>query len=180
VVITRGQDNAFHSFSPDLGYGSHADVITDLQFERMLSPTGPTDGMVVSPLDGDVPERLAIVQGHPDADEDHLLSSLVLGVNESILALDRTDGLQVTLVSPLCQAFKDQFASEAEKISGIRIVEGVPQSVERKEDRGLLNLTFGENGKSKAEDFDLVVVLTKPKISPETAALAKKLEQDIL
>ena len=47
VVITRGHDNSFNSLSPDLGYGNFSDVITDLQFERMLSPTGPTDGLVV-------------------------------------------------------------------------------------------------------------------------------------
>jgi len=180
VVITRGQDNAFESLGSHLGYGNYADVITDLQFERMLSPTGPTDGMVVSPLDGEIPERLAIVQGHADDDETHLLSSLVLGVNESIIALDRTEGLEVTLVSPVCRAFKDRFLSDAGKVNGLKIIEGVPESMEKKQDGDSLTLTFSENGKSRDEKFDLVVVLTKPRIPSEAKSLSRKLEQEIL
>ena len=180
VVITKGQDNAFESFNPDLGYGSYADVITDLQFERMLSPTGPTDGIVVSPLDGEVPARLAIVQGNADEDEAHLLSSMVLGVNESILALHGTEGLEVTLVSPVCKSFKGQFLSDAQKVAGLNIVEGAPGIVEKKKDGDPLTLTFSENGKSREENFDLIVVLTKPQISREIKSLSKKLEQDII
>lgn len=41
VVITRGQDNAFHPFDSQLGYGSFADVISDLQFERSSPQTDP-------------------------------------------------------------------------------------------------------------------------------------------
>jgi len=180
VVITGGQDNAFESFNPDLGYGLYPDVITDLQFERMLSPTGPTDGIVVSPKDGDVPQKVVVVQGHSDGDEGHLLSSLVLGVNESIIALDRTDGLEVVLVSPVCQSFKDQFLSDAEKISGLNILEGIPESIERKKEGAPLTLTFSQNRKKKKETFDLVVVLTKPKMSPEIKSLSRKLEQNVL
>jgi heterodisulfide reductase subunit A-like polyferredoxin len=180
VVITKGQENAFESFNPDLGYGTYADVITDLQFERMLSPTGPTDGIVVSPLDGEVPARLAIIQGNADEDEAHLLSSLVLGVNESIIALHGTEGMEVTLVSPVCQSFKDQFLVDAEKVAGLNIVEGAPGSAEKKKDGDPLTLTFSENGNSKEENFDMIVVLTKPQISREIKSLSKKLEQDII
>jgi len=180
VVITKGQENAFESFSPDLGYGSYADVITDLQFERMLSPTGPTDGIVVSPLDGKVPARLAIVQGNTDEDEAHLLSSMVLGVNESIIALDRTEGLEVTLISPLCQSFKDQFLSDAQKVADLNIIDGAPEAAEKKKNGDPLTLTFSENGNGKEENFDMIVVLTKPQVSPEIKSLSKKLEQDII
>ena len=180
VIITKGQDNAFHPFNDQLGYGTCPDVITDLQFERMLSPTGPFNGMVLSPLDGEIPARMAIVQGVADADEDDLLSSMVLGVNESIIALDKTDGLEVVLISPDCQPFQDQFFSEAEKISGLKIVSGSPESVERGREGESLTLTFSENGAQKKEAFDLIVVLTKPEIAPELQSLSRKLDQEIV
>ncbi|MBW1940257.1 MAG: hypothetical protein JRI28_02570, partial [Deltaproteobacteria bacterium] len=44
VIITKGQDNAFHPIKSELGFDTYTDVITDLQFERMLSSTGPTGG----------------------------------------------------------------------------------------------------------------------------------------
>jgi len=179
VVVTKGQDNAFFPIDSKLGFGSYADVITDIQFERMLSPTGPTDGMVVSPLDGEIPKRIAIVQGHPDEDEDQLLSSLVLGVNESIIALDRTQGLEVVLISPINEAFKEQFLSKAEKISGLRLMEGAPESVEKTQENAPLSLKYSENGQQHDETFDLIVVLTKPKISSELKSLSRRLEKPV-
>ena len=180
IVITNGQDNAFHPFNPQLCYGKYPDVITDLQFERMLSPTGPFNGMVVSPLDGEIPGRIAVVQGHTEKDETHLFSSLVLGVNESILALDKTEDLEVVLISPICQSFQESFLPEAEKIPDLKIVAGSPESVEKDQDAEPLTLKYSENDKQKQESFDMIVILTKLKISPEIQSLSKKLGQDIL
>ena len=180
VVITAGQENAFQAFNEKLGYGNYADVITDLQFERMLSPTGPTDGLVVSPLDGEVPERLAIVQGNADGDEAHLLSSLVLGVNEAILALDRTEGLEISLISPVCQSFKDQFLGDAQKITGLSVINGIPDTAEKKKDGDPLTVKFSEDSNRREENFDMIVVLTKPEVSSEIKSLSRKLEQDVI
>ena len=179
VVVTKGQDNAFFPIDSKLGFGSYADVITDIQFERMLSPTGPTDGMVVSPLDGEIPKRMAIVLGYPDEDDDQLLSSLVLGVNESIIALDRTKDLEVVLVSPINEAFKEQFLSNAEKISGLRLMEGNPESIEKNQEDAPLSLKYSENGQQQDEPFDLIVVLTKPKLSSELKSLSRRFEKPV-
>jgi heterodisulfide reductase subunit A-like polyferredoxin len=179
ILLTKGQDNGFYPFNSELGYGSYADVITDLQFERMLSPTGPTDGLVVSPLDGEVATQIAILQGNADEDEDYLLSSMVLGVNESILAIDKTENLKIVLISPICQAFKAKFLSEAKKISALKIVDGIPDSVEKGQKEEPLKVTYSEDGQKKNQGFDLVVILTKPKVSPKIASLSKKLDQEI-
>ena len=180
VIITKGQDNAFYPIDSKLGYGDYADVITDIQFERMLSPTGPTDGMVVSPLDGEIPKRMAIVQGHPHEDDNQLISSLILGVNESIIALNRVEGLEVVLVSPISQGFKDQFLSEAEQVSRLKMVDGSPDSVEREAEGNPLTLHYSENGQQQNQPFDLIVILTKPKLSPEIASLSRKFDQPVL
>ena len=180
VILTKGQDNAFQSFSDSLGYDTYANVITDLQFERMLSPTGLTKGLVVSPHDGDIPGRIAIVQGHPEGDEAYLVSSLILGVNEAILALKTTNDLEVLLVSPLCDSFREKFRAEAEKINGLTIIDGLPESVEKAGNDASLTLSYSENSGQKKESFDLIVVLTNPKISDEIQSLSKKLEQEIV
>jgi heterodisulfide reductase subunit A-like polyferredoxin len=180
VVITRGQDNAFEAIGGDLGFGNYADVITDLQFERMLSPTGPTDGLVISPKDGEVPEKLAIIQGAADGGDNHLLSSAVLGVNEAIIALNRARGLEAVLVSPITDAFRDKFGKKVDEIDGLRIVDGAPRAVERKEEGGRLTLTYTENDREDRAEFDMVVVLTKPNVAREVQSLARKLEQDVI
>ena len=175
VIVTNGQDNAFHSFNSRLGYEKYPDVIIDLQFERMLSPTGPSNGMVLSPLDGKIPANVAIVQGHPEDDGSHLLSSLVFGVNASIIALDNTQDLKVTLISPFCPSFQEQFLSSAKDIPGLVIIPGSPISVEKGDDAQPLHLTYSNNGDEHHQAFDLIVVLTKPKVSPEQKVLMKNL-----
>ncbi len=180
VVLTRGQDNAFERLPRELGYGRYPDVITDLQFERMLSPAGPTDGVVVSPLNGEVPSRLAIVQGHPKEKEEHLLGSLVLGVNESSLALDRHKEMEVCLLSPLCPSFQERFLPEVKKISRLHLMEGSPVSVERGPEESGLVVKYAVGGKMQEGTFDLVVVLTKPAVSAHTKSLARKLDQAVL
>jgi heterodisulfide reductase subunit A-like polyferredoxin len=175
VIVTNGQDNVFHSFNSRLGYGKYPDVIIDLQFERMLSPTGPTKGMVLSPLDGRIPKNVAIVQGHPEDDETHLLSSLVFGVNASTIVLDNTQDLKVTLISPLCSSFQEKYLSSAENIPGLTMIPGAPISVEKGDDEEPLHLTYSNNGKEHHQAFDLIVVLTKPKVSPEQRVLMKNL-----
>lgn len=180
VVITAGQDNLFHTFSSDLGYGTYAHVITDLQFERMLSPTGPTDGLVMSPLDGQVPRRIALIQGHPEDGEDHLLSSVIFGVNESIVALHKTQDLEIVLVSPLCEAFKKDFLAETQEVKGLKLVEGKPIKVEKQGDSHELVLTYSTDDGEQQDKYDLIVVLTKPKLPPEIQSLSKKLDKEVV
>jgi heterodisulfide reductase subunit A-like polyferredoxin len=176
VVVTNGQDNSFHPFNSKLGYGKYPDVIIDLQFERMLSPTGPTNGMVLSPLDGRIPANVAVVQGHPEDDESHLLSTLLFGVNASTIALDNTQDLKVTLISPLCSSFQEKYLSSTENIPGLTIIPGAPISIEKGDKTQPLHLTYSKNSEEFRQSFDLIVVLTKPKVSPEQRALIKKLE----
>ena len=175
IVITNGQDNAFHSLDSRLGYGKYPDVIVDLQLERMLSPTGPSNGMVLSPLDGRIPANVAIVQGHPKDDDSQLLSSLVFGVNLSVIALAAAKDLKVTLISPICSPFKEKYLSSAESISGLTIIPGSPVSVEKGDEVQPLDLTYSKNGEELRQSFDLIVVLTKPKISSAQKAIMKKL-----
>jgi heterodisulfide reductase subunit A-like polyferredoxin len=163
VIKTSGQVNTFNPLDDDLGYGTYPDIITDLQFERMLSPTGPTDGLVLSPLDGEIPAKIVILQGHVTNDEDYLCSSVVLGVNEAILALHKTDNLEVTLVSPVCKSFQDQFMPDTAQIKGLHIIDGEPVSVQKKQSETALTIKYSEGDQTKEQDFDLAVILTKPK-----------------
>ncbi len=179
VILTRGQDNQFEPLPSEFGFGRYPDVITDLQMERMLSPLGPTDGMVVSPLNGDIPVKIALVQADPKAEEDHLLRSSIFSVNAAALALQSSEGLETVLISPICESFRDQFLAEARKLPGLQVVEGAPVSVER-EGEGKLKLVYAAEGRTKEDAFDLVVFVTKPKLSRELQSLSKDFDQKVL
>ena len=54
---------------PEYGYGRYPNVLTSLEFERMLSATGPTEAHIRRPSDGAEPEKIAWIQCVGSRDE---------------------------------------------------------------------------------------------------------------
>ncbi len=57
---------------PELGGGVLADVVSNVQLERLAAPAGPTGGKIVRPSDGAPPRRVAFVQCAGSRDVKHL------------------------------------------------------------------------------------------------------------
>ncbi|MBP6964768.1 MAG: CoB--CoM heterodisulfide reductase iron-sulfur subunit A family protein [Armatimonadetes bacterium] len=55
----------------NLGYGRYPDVITGLQFERLINASGPTDGKLVRPSDGKVPKSVVFISCIGSRDDEH-------------------------------------------------------------------------------------------------------------
>ena len=54
------------------GFGHYADVITNVMMERMASWSGPTQGKILRPSNGDAPTTVAFVQCAGSRDDNHL------------------------------------------------------------------------------------------------------------
>jgi quinone-modifying oxidoreductase subunit QmoA len=54
------------------GFENYPDVITNVMMERLASWTGPTQGKIVRPSDGEAPRTVAFVQCAGSRDENHL------------------------------------------------------------------------------------------------------------
>jgi heterodisulfide reductase subunit A len=61
VVAATGFAVKDADFFPEYGYGKYKDVVNGLQFERLLSASGPTLGEVRRPSDGKVPEKVVFL-----------------------------------------------------------------------------------------------------------------------
>jgi heterodisulfide reductase subunit A2 len=59
--IARDQKNPGLSGYGEYGYGKYKDVIDSLQFERLLSASGPTNGVVQRPSDGKEPKSVVFI-----------------------------------------------------------------------------------------------------------------------
>jgi heterodisulfide reductase subunit A len=59
--VGRQQRNGRVTGYGEYGYGRYADVIDSLQFERLLSASGPTGGEVCRPSDGKVPQSVVFI-----------------------------------------------------------------------------------------------------------------------
>jgi heterodisulfide reductase subunit A len=62
IVVATGLEPVSPGIYGEFGGGRYPDVITGLQFERLLSASGPTGGEVRRPSDGRVPQRVVFVQ----------------------------------------------------------------------------------------------------------------------
>jgi ferredoxin len=62
VVLAPGVETMPGDIRPEYGYGRYPNVVTSLQFERMLSASGPFGGVVQRPSDGKHPEKVAWIQ----------------------------------------------------------------------------------------------------------------------
>ncbi len=60
MVVATGFDLFDLSRAPQYGYGAIENVVTSLQFERMLSATGPTQGKIRL-KNGEAPSRIAMI-----------------------------------------------------------------------------------------------------------------------
>jgi heterodisulfide reductase subunit A len=62
IVVATGIDIFDARRYPEYGFGRYPDVITNLQFERMCNASGPTNGQVVRPSTGKVPQSVVFIQ----------------------------------------------------------------------------------------------------------------------
>ncbi|MDP2806994.1 MAG: CoB--CoM heterodisulfide reductase iron-sulfur subunit A family protein [bacterium] len=62
VVVATGYELYPKEKFAEYGYGKIPDVIDGLQFERLLSASGPTEGEVKRPSDGKVPQDVVFIQ----------------------------------------------------------------------------------------------------------------------
>jgi quinone-modifying oxidoreductase subunit QmoA len=54
------------------GFNNYPDVITNVMMERLASWSGPTEGKIIRPSDGEAPKSVAFVQCAGSRDENHL------------------------------------------------------------------------------------------------------------
>jgi heterodisulfide reductase subunit A len=73
IIVATGFDIYEPEHLKEYGYGKIPDVVTSLQFERLLSASGPTAGDVKRLSDGTVPKRVVFIQCAGSRDkENHL------------------------------------------------------------------------------------------------------------
>lgn len=62
IIAATGYDLLDKELMAEYGYGQYADVLDGLQFERLLSASGPTQGRVLRPSDHKVPKEVVFIQ----------------------------------------------------------------------------------------------------------------------
>ncbi|MBT6764736.1 MAG: CoB--CoM heterodisulfide reductase iron-sulfur subunit A family protein, partial [Prolixibacteraceae bacterium] len=72
VIFATGWHNYDASKLDNLNYLSSENILTNVEFERLLAPNGPTEGKLLKPSDQSVPGEVVFVQCAGSRDENHL------------------------------------------------------------------------------------------------------------
>ncbi len=184
VIAAPGFETFDASVRGEYGFGTYANVVTAIQFERILSASGPYFGHVQRISDGKEPRKIAFIQcvGSRDTSCGNSWCSSVCcmyATKEAIIGKEHAKDLEPTIFFMDIRAHGkdfDRFVNRAKNEYGIRYVRSMPSSVkELQQSKNLLIKYVTEDGKLVEEEFEMVVLsvgLTPP---PEAAKLAKAL-----
>jgi heterodisulfide reductase subunit A len=168
------------------GYGIHPGVVTSLEFERIFSGTGPSQGELVRPGDQRPIRKVAWVQcvGSRDLQSDADFCSNVCcmyAIKEALVAKEKSGGaLETTLFYMDMRTFGKTFQryrDRAESDGGVRFERGRVHSVDFDHDSGELVIRYVDTGGQARESRqDLIVLAVGQRPSPGTSHLAEMMD----
>ena len=169
----------------ELGYGRLPNVVTSLQFERILSASGPFQGVLQRLSDGTPPQRIAFIQcvGSRDTKHDRPYCSSVCctyAIKEAMIAKEHsTVPLDITIFFMDLRTYGkdfDRYYDRARNESGVEFIRSKVYNIEAVDSTGDLMVKFvTENGILRTEKFNMVVLSVGFQSSPELVRLAKRL-----
>ena len=167
IVVSIGFDLFDPSVIKEYGYRRYKNVLTALEFERMISSTGPTNGRIIRLSDGKQPNTIAFIQcvGSRSLSEGYPYCSSVccmFATKEAVLAKEHEPKTDVyifyTDLMVSGKGFQD-FANRASREWGIKYVIGAKPG-EIREDQKTRKLYFRyENVDGKINEFETDIVV---------------------
>ncbi|HYA02533.1 MAG TPA: hypothetical protein VEI04_05410 [Syntrophobacteria bacterium] len=174
VIVSAGVERAHDRVDRRFGLGQHLNVITDVHLEQMLRDTGPSKGLVIRPYDGEIPGRIAFVQGYDSAAPAMHSAALCFGINEAILVRRKLPAAEILVFARNLAVFRAEHENALKTLDGINLDEASVTATEPEANQSL-TLTIVRDGTEESRTFDLVVLLTQPQLSRELRQLARAL-----
>ena len=187
IVLAAGAGVFDPSALEDYGHGSRPNVLTGLEYERILSASGPTLGQLVRPSDGKQPKKVAWIQcvGSRSVKEGCLpycsSACCMYALKEAMVTKERfhDDIETVIFYMDMRTSGKDYelYLNRARDEYGVRLERTRPHTVEPvpgSDDLAIAYLPAG-GGLPKREVFDMVVLSTGFMIPPDAVELERRL-----
>jgi heterodisulfide reductase subunit A len=184
IVLSPG----FEIFDPklrgDYGYGTMQNVVTSLDFERLLSATGPNEGVLKRPSDGKHPHKIAWIhcvgsrQVRPGGNSYCSSVCCTYTQKQVILAKDHNAEIQATIFHNDIRSYgKDfeRFYQRAENLPGVRFIRSYVSIGREIPESKNVTIRYSTTGDGvKEEEFDLVVLSVGLNPPADARALATK------
>jgi heterodisulfide reductase subunit A-like polyferredoxin len=194
VILAPGYQAYNAKLSQEFGFGRFPNVVTALQFERLLSASGPTAGHVKRPSDGARPRKIAFLQCIGSRDQTHDYCSAVCcmyAAKEAIMAKEHEPDTEVHIFMMDMRAFskgyEDYYRRAQEKygvhyhrcrISALRedpATRNLMVRYSKEVEIGGLENSPISNPLISEDHFDLVVLSVGMEMSPAVRKLGRDL-----
>jgi heterodisulfide reductase subunit A len=183
VIVAAGLTEFSAVSKDEYGYKIFPNVVTSMEFERILSASGPTQGHVLRPSDGKEPRRIAFIQcvGSRDARVGNEYCSAICcmqAAKDAIIITEHLREAKVTVFGMDIRAYGknfDKFIERAETEHGTRFVRARVSSVDIDPTNDNLILHYEDDGHTRREGFELLILSVGLKASPYLRRLAAQL-----
>ncbi|MFC2015111.1 FAD-dependent oxidoreductase, partial [Chloroflexota bacterium] len=188
LVLAPGFDPFDADLKGEYGHGRMANVVTSLEFERILSASGPFQGQIKRPSDGKHPVKVAWIQCVGSRDEtcgnDYCSSVCCMyATKEAIIAKEHESTIQPTIFYNDIRAFGkgfERYYESAKNKFGIGYVKSIVSGIkELQQSKNLILEHGGENGEKVQEEFDMVVLSVGLVPSSSSRELAGRLDINV-
>ena len=195
LILAPGYQVYRAELSEEYGFGRYPNVVTALQYERLLSASGPTRGHVKRPSDNNNHRRIAFLQCVGSRDQNHDYCSAVCcmyAAKEAIMTIEHARAearLGKGEEDVTCQVFfmdsrayskgYEDYYRRAEKKYGVEYTRCRISSIKEDPVTKNLSLSFVESHEGKTQvvekEFDLVVLSVGMEISEPVKELGRRL-----
>jgi heterodisulfide reductase subunit A2 len=168
----------------EFSYGTAPNVLTNMEFERMLSASGPNAGEIKRPSDGAHPRKVAWIQcvGSRDPQKGMPHCSAICcmaSIKEAVIAKEHDPNVEPTIFYMDMRAYGKEFDAYYERAKNSGNVRFIRSMVSRVVEDPLthnLNITYLDAHEKLAhEPFDMVVLAVGLKTSDESRNMAERL-----
>ena len=196
IIVATGLDVYDPEPLEEYGYTRYENVITSLEFERLISTGGPTGGHFIRPTDGQMPRHIGFVQcvgsrtqtlGGPEfnpgsaQERGRPYCSNICCMNtvkDSLLLKEHYPDVDVTVFYMDIRAFGKGFEAlyQRSKEAGVRYIRGLPGEIVEDPVTRNLWVTVENTTAGRLEQYELdMVVLSLGLVPPEEQQAVKGL-----
>ncbi|MBA7614836.1 Ferredoxin-type protein NapF [subsurface metagenome] len=170
IIVATGMDVYDPTEMDEYGYTRYENVITSMEFERLISASGPTTGHFIRPTDRETPKHIGFIQcvgsrtrngkGNPYCSNICCMNT----IKDSLLLKDHYPDTDIKVfyidIRAFGKGFEDLF--QRSKQAGVQYIRGVPGEVFEDPNTKNITMTVENTATGAIEDheFDMVVLST--------------------
>jgi heterodisulfide reductase subunit A len=185
IVVATGLDVYDPAPLDEYGYTRYENVISSLEFERLICTGGPTDGHFIRPSDGTRPKRIGFIQcvgsrcaSSGERGQSYCSNICCMNtVKDSLLLKDHYPDTEITVFYLDIRAFGKGFEDlyRRSKEVGVRYIRGLPGEVVEDPTTGNLLLTVENTTARRLEKHELDMAVLSVGLIPQEDQAIKHL-----